>query len=133
MHDRDHSHLANDGFETLSFEADRPFAADRFQYFLEQLPDNVFRAKGVLWIDESDRRYVFPPRRQEIYSGRDWSVFAAEQPAGADRPELGPGAAARMNSKDASPNRAAALRLSPTARTPANAIGSQIAGSPIRR
>jgi G3E family GTPase len=51
--------LSNDGFEALSFEADRPFAADRFQYFLELLPNNVFRAKGVLWINESDRRYVF--------------------------------------------------------------------------
>ena len=57
--DRDHGHLADDGFEALSFQADRPFAADRFQYFLEQLSDNVFRAKGLLWIDESDRRYVF--------------------------------------------------------------------------
>ena len=57
--DHDHGHLANDGFEALSFQADRPFAADRFQYFLEQLSDNVFRAKGLLWIDQSDRRYVF--------------------------------------------------------------------------
>jgi G3E family GTPase len=57
--DHDHGHLANDGFEALSFQADRPFAADRFQYFLEQLSDNVFRAKGLLWIDEGDRRYVF--------------------------------------------------------------------------
>jgi G3E family GTPase len=57
--DHDHRHLANDGFEALSFQADRPFAADRFQYFLERLSDNVFRAKGLLWIDEGDRRYVF--------------------------------------------------------------------------
>jgi G3E family GTPase len=57
--DGDHGHLANDGFEALSFQSDRPFAADRLQYFLEQLSDNIFRAKGLLWIDESDRRYVF--------------------------------------------------------------------------
>ena len=49
----------DDGFESVSFEADRPFAADKFQRLLEQLPDNVFRAKGILWIDESDRRWVF--------------------------------------------------------------------------
>ena len=53
------AHLSNDGFEALSFEAERPFATDKFQYFLDQLSDNVFRAKGVLWMDESDRRYVF--------------------------------------------------------------------------
>jgi G3E family GTPase len=57
--DRDHDHLTTDGFEALSFEAKRPFAADRFQRFLEQLSGNVFRAKGVLWIAESKERHVF--------------------------------------------------------------------------
>jgi G3E family GTPase len=57
--DSDHAHLSNDGFEALSFEADRPFSTDRFQQFLELIPGNVFRAKGVLWITESSRRYVF--------------------------------------------------------------------------
>ncbi len=57
--DRDHAHLTNDGFEWLSFEAQRPFAAEKFQNFLEQLSVNVFRAKGVLWIAESEKRYVF--------------------------------------------------------------------------
>ena len=57
--DCDHQHLSNDGFESLSFEAERPFAADKFQCFLEQLSDNVFRAKGVLWIAESEKRHVF--------------------------------------------------------------------------
>jgi G3E family GTPase len=57
--DRDHAHLPNDGFEALSFEAEQPFAPDKFQCFLEQLSDNVFRAKGVLWIAESEKRHVF--------------------------------------------------------------------------
>ena len=57
--DCDHEHLANDGFEAFSFEADKPFATDKFQRFLEQVLDNIFGAKGVLWIDDSDQRYVF--------------------------------------------------------------------------
>jgi G3E family GTPase len=57
--DRDNAHLTNDGFEWLSFEAQRPFAAEKFQSFLEQLSVDVFRAKGVLWIAESEKRYVF--------------------------------------------------------------------------
>lgn len=57
--DGDHEHLTNDGFEALSFEAERPFAADKVQRFLERLSDNVFRAKGVLWIAESEKRHVF--------------------------------------------------------------------------
>lgn len=60
-HDHDHSHhLENDGFTSLSFESDRPFAIRKFQNFLDhQLPLNVFRAKGILWFEESPRRHVF--------------------------------------------------------------------------
>jgi G3E family GTPase len=57
--DGEHDHLTADGFEAVSFESGRPFAADAFQSFLEQLPGNVFRAKGVLWIDGSAGRHVF--------------------------------------------------------------------------
>lgn len=55
----DHEHIETDGFEAVSFASDRAFAADRFQHFLEQLPDDVFRAKGVLAIDGSERRHLF--------------------------------------------------------------------------
>lgn len=60
-HDHDHSHhLDNDGFTSLSFQSDRPFSVRKFQKFLdEQLPLNVFRAKGILWFDESEKRHVF--------------------------------------------------------------------------
>jgi G3E family GTPase len=58
-HAHHHSHLTNDGFDSVSFESERPFAADKFQRFLERLSDNVFRAKGVLWINESPNRYIF--------------------------------------------------------------------------
>ena len=57
--DSDYAHLTNDGFEALSFEAAQPFSADKFQHFLEQLPTDVFRAKGILWIAESDTPHVF--------------------------------------------------------------------------
>lgn len=60
-HHHHHSdHLANDGFVSLSFQSDRPFAVRRFQNFLDnELPLNVFRAKGILWFDESPKRHVF--------------------------------------------------------------------------
>lgn len=57
--DHRQAHPANDGFEALSFESDRAFVADKFQSFLEQLPDNIFRGKGVISIDQSERRYAF--------------------------------------------------------------------------
>lgn len=60
-HHHHHSdHLENDGFISISFESDRPFSIRKFQYFLDnQLPENVFRAKGILWFDESSKRHIF--------------------------------------------------------------------------
>ncbi|MBW4577011.1 MAG: GTP-binding protein [Aphanothece sp. CMT-3BRIN-NPC111] len=61
-HDHDHHshHLENDGFTSISFQSDKPLAIRKFQYFLDnQLPANVFRAKGILWFDESPKRHVF--------------------------------------------------------------------------
>ena len=61
-HDHDHHshHLENDGFTSLSFASDRPLSIRKFQNFLDnQLPVSVFRAKGILWFDESPHRHIF--------------------------------------------------------------------------
>ena len=67
-HDHDHAHshadhpdhAAIEGFTSLSFAAEGPFALRKFQNFLDnQLPAGVFRAKGILWFHESERRHVF--------------------------------------------------------------------------
>jgi len=66
-HDHDHhhhehhsNHLENDGFVSVSFQSDRPFDIYKFQTFLtEHLPQNVFRAKGLLWFSDSKLRHVF--------------------------------------------------------------------------
>ena len=60
-HSHDHpDHLAIEGFTSLSFRADGPFALRKFQNFLDnQLPAGVFRAKGILWFNESAKRHVF--------------------------------------------------------------------------
>ncbi|MBE9079297.1 GTP-binding protein [Romeria aff. gracilis LEGE 07310] len=60
-HEHDHSsHLEADGFTSISFEREQPLAIRKFQYFLDnQLPASVFRAKGILWFDESPKRHVF--------------------------------------------------------------------------
>jgi G3E family GTPase len=60
-HEHHHSdHLAIDGFTSLSFASDRPFAIRKFQNFLDNLlPEAVFRAKGILWFDESPKRHIF--------------------------------------------------------------------------
>jgi len=53
-------HLRNDGFTSVSFTGDRPFSLKKFQEFLAyRIPTNVFRAKGVLWFEESPKRHMF--------------------------------------------------------------------------
>lgn len=59
-HDHAHSdHLANDGFISISFESDRPFFLERFQEFLNHLPEEIYRAKGLLWFTVKDEQYIF--------------------------------------------------------------------------
>lgn len=60
-HHHHHSHhLENDGFTSVSFQSDKPLSVRKFQNFLDnQLPENVFRAKGILWFDESPLRHIF--------------------------------------------------------------------------
>ncbi|MBD2345109.1 CobW family GTP-binding protein [Anabaena subtropica] len=63
-HDHDHhhhsDHLENDGFTSISFQCDKPLSIRKFQYFLDnQLPTNIFRAKGIMWFDESPKRHIF--------------------------------------------------------------------------
>jgi G3E family GTPase len=71
-HDHSH-HLENDGFTSLSFQSDKPFSLRKFQYFLDhQLPANVFRAKGIMWFDESPKRHIFH------LSGKRFSIDDAE-------------------------------------------------------
>jgi G3E family GTPase len=63
-HDHDHhhhsNHLENDGFTSISIESDKPLDIKKFQFFLDnQLSDNIFRAKGILWFNESPKRHIF--------------------------------------------------------------------------
>ena len=62
-HHHNHSHGEQqdiEGFTSVSFQSDGPFSLRKFQNFLDnQMPQEVFRAKGVLWFNESERRHVF--------------------------------------------------------------------------
>tara|TARA_Y100001968_G_scaffold43410_1_gene33392 strand:+ start:5637 stop:6653 length:1017 start_codon:yes stop_codon:yes gene_type:complete len=67
-HTHDHSHHSHDdasqntieGFTSLSFQCKEPFSLRKFQNFLDnQLSNDVFRAKGILWFLESERKHIF--------------------------------------------------------------------------
>lgn len=91
-HDGHHSHhLDNDGFVSISFQSDRPFDAYKFEEFLtEKMPQEVFRAKGILWFSDSELRHIFQlsglrynlkadewrtlPKNQLVFIGRKLNV-----------------------------------------------------------
>lgn len=59
-HEHHSHHLENDGFVSISFQSDRPFNVYKFETFLtQQMPENVFRAKGILWFSDSKVRHIF--------------------------------------------------------------------------
>ncbi len=65
-HSHDHSSHSHDlinnieGFTSVSYETYEPFSLRKFQYFLDnQISQDVFRAKGILWFMESERKHIF--------------------------------------------------------------------------
>jgi len=65
-HSHDHSSHSHElinnieGFTSVSYETYEPFSIRKFQYFLDnQISQNVFRAKGILWFMESERKHIF--------------------------------------------------------------------------
>jgi G3E family GTPase len=87
-------HLENDGFVSYSFESDRPFSIEKFQGFLDKLPTQIFRAKGIIWFAESELRHIFQlsgqrydikndrwpnsPRVQLVFIGRNIDFTALQ-------------------------------------------------------
>ncbi|WP_088240846.1 CobW family GTP-binding protein [Calothrix rhizosoleniae] len=81
-HHHHHSHhLENDGFVSISYQSEKPFDVYKFEHFLnEQMPENVFRAKGILWFSDSELRHIFQlsgPRYQ--IDGEEWSTTPSNQ------------------------------------------------------
>ncbi len=95
-HEHHSNHLENDGFVSVSFQSERPFDVHKFQNFLtEQMPQNVFRAKGILWFSDSESRHIFqlsgpryeldaeqwfsPPKNQMVFIGRNLDATHIQQ------------------------------------------------------
>ena len=63
-HDHEHSHdieqSSIEGYTSFSFHTKFAFSLRKFQMFLDNhLPPNVYRAKGLLWFEESEITHVF--------------------------------------------------------------------------
>ncbi|MDJ0617201.1 MAG: GTP-binding protein [Calothrix sp. MO_192.B10] len=81
-HHHHHSHhLENDGFVSISYQSDKPFDVYKFETFLnEQMPENVFRAKGILWFSDSELRHIFQLSGPRYHiDGEEWSTTPKNQ------------------------------------------------------
>ncbi len=83
-HDHEHHHHPHtpelEGFSSVSLAVEAPFDLRRFQHFLDhQLPETVFRAKGVLWFRESERRHLFH------LCGKRFTIDDSDWPEGSER------------------------------------------------
>ena len=80
-HEHEHHHTPElEGFSSVSLAVDAPFNLRRFQHFLDnQLPESVFRAKGVLWFRESERRHLFH------LCGKRFTIDDSDWPEGSER------------------------------------------------
>ncbi len=83
-HHQEHHHHPHtpelEGFSSVSLAVEAPFDLRRFQHFLDiQLPESVFRAKGVLWFRESERRHLFH------LCGKRFTIDDSDWPDGSER------------------------------------------------
>ncbi|WP_225322948.1 GTP-binding protein [Synechococcus sp. RSCCF101] len=80
-HHHSHDHTPEmEGYSSVSLAVKAPFDLRRFQFFLDnQLPESVFRAKGVLWFRESERRHLFH------LCGKRFTIDASDWPEDGER------------------------------------------------
>jgi G3E family GTPase len=69
-----HGHLDDEEIGTFSYLSPEPFAVDKLEDFWTSLPDNVFRGKGVLYMDGVRERCIFHQvgARVLVESQRPW-------------------------------------------------------------
>ena len=67
-------HLEEDGIQSLSFQLQQPLDLAAFRDWLQDLPETIFRAKGVLWVADEPQRVIFHQvgRRQTLFLEREW-------------------------------------------------------------
>lgn len=80
-HEHSH-HLENDGFVAVSFESSSLMILPKFQDFLDRLPSEIYRAKGILKFQGSQLHHVLQMsgKRYEIKSVGAESSIASRSP-----------------------------------------------------
>ncbi|MBB3112097.1 G3E family GTPase [Paenibacillus phyllosphaerae] len=81
-----HSHASHDHVMTWTHYLDKPVNSHSFEAFMKGLPDNVYRAKGIVTFEETGSRYMFQYAYRELECTRitpqapvnDVAVFIGE-------------------------------------------------------
>ena len=76
-----HDNLEKNNFMSVSFESDKPLSVEKFNKFLdEQLPQTVFRGKGIIWYQGSKLRHIFQLSGKRCNFQRDeWTTTPSNQ------------------------------------------------------
>ena len=75
MSDSGHRHKNGlSEFDSISFESQKPFDPELFKAFVADMPVNVYRGKGILYIVDEDYRHIFQlvGQRCVVSKGRPW-------------------------------------------------------------
>ena len=75
------NNLEKNNFMSVSFESDKPLSVEKFNKFLdEQLPQTVFRGKGIIWYQGSKLRHIFQLSGKRCNFQRDeWTTTPSNQ------------------------------------------------------
>lgn len=75
-----HSSIKNEGYISLSWQSDRPLSVAKFANFINQLPENIYRGKGILWYQGSQLRHIFQlSGKRQDWQTEKWQTTPSNQ------------------------------------------------------
>ncbi len=97
-HDHEHEHDHSTEFDTWSYVNERPFSLKKLRRTLEELPETIFRGKGIIYLAETPKRRAILQIvgvRITVLVGEPWDDATPETqlvfigtPGGIDRDRL---------------------------------------------
>lgn len=73
-HDEFGNHIDEDGVISFMFKTKKPLDITKFQLFAQQLPENIFRSKGIIWFYGLENKAIYQQvgRRIDVKTAEKW-------------------------------------------------------------
>ncbi|MEK6921081.1 MAG: GTP-binding protein, partial [Nanoarchaeota archaeon] len=73
-HDEFGNHIEEDGIISFMFKAEKPLDIQKFQLFAQNLPENIFRSKGIIYFKGLENKAVYQQvgRRIDVKTELPW-------------------------------------------------------------